>query len=236
MEELINRMIGILNRYSIEDVNKLYRDKEVELEITSFSKHPEVKWSELLKKKMIQAAKRKRIAPGRIKYLKDQIGQLNNYSQEEHLEVAIEDIKRLINKLTKTDIQLNDIVLIHIEFSDFKTIANIELYGAYKTKWYENELGRFELKFDSSGYWKEINTTKFSGICEQLEIIEIDEEEYPLLFIKIRELRVFNILKEALMKKEIMEWIYLNISKAKIEIGIHDDEFHIIRAGTLHNK
>ena len=64
MEELINRMIGILNRYSIEDVNKLYRDKEVELEITSFSKHPEVKWSELLKKKMIQAAKRKRIAPG----------------------------------------------------------------------------------------------------------------------------------------------------------------------------
>ena len=58
MEDSINRLIGILNRYSIDDVNKLYRDKEVELDIESFTIHADVTWSDSLKKRMIQAAKR----------------------------------------------------------------------------------------------------------------------------------------------------------------------------------
>lgn len=236
MQQRITNLLGILNKSSVEDINKIYKDKEVELEKESFTKHPDVRWSESLKKKIIQTAKRKRIAPGRIKYLEEQIDQLNNYKQDEHLEVAIEDAKRLINKLAKSNIQLNNIVLIHIEFSDGQPNAYIQFYGSYKAKWYENELGGFELKFNSANYWKENESTKFRRIYEQLEIIEIDEEEYPSLFIQIRELRVFNIIKKAIMHKEIIGWINLNISKAKFEIGIHDDEFHTIKENTLHNN
>lgn len=38
MEETIDRLLSILNKVSIAELNKMYRDKEVQLEIESFYK------------------------------------------------------------------------------------------------------------------------------------------------------------------------------------------------------
>lgn len=228
MQQRINELLNILNSYSVEEINQLYRDKEVELEIESFTKHPDVRWSDSLKKKMIQAAKRKKIAPGRMQYLEDQIKQLNEYNLTDHILTATEDFKTLINNLKKTDVELNSVVLMHIEFSDFNPVAYVQLYGAYQNHWWENELGGFDSKFNSSKYWNEIDSNKFTRIREQLEIVNIHEEEYPSIFIELRELRVFNSLKKAINNIDIKEWIAQNIPNTKVEIGIHDDIFHMI--------
>lgn len=237
MEATINRLLNILNRYSINEVNKMYRDKEVELEIASFSKSPDVRWSESLKKRMIQAAKRKRIAPGRIKYLEDQIEQLNGYDLKEHIEIASDDVIKLLANLAKAEINLEAVVLLHIEFADLYPIAYAQAYGEFEDKWHENELGGFESEFQSSNYWQELCTTKFSYMSEQLEIIEIEEEEYPQIYSQIRELRVFNAIRKAIEQPEIKSLIIQSIPNAKIEIGMHDVTFYTIHEkDTQHNK
>lgn len=37
MEDTINRLMGILNKYSTKELNAIYRDKEVDLEIAVFN-------------------------------------------------------------------------------------------------------------------------------------------------------------------------------------------------------
>jgi hypothetical protein len=223
MEELINRLIGILNRYSIEDVNNLYRDKEVELEITSFTKHPDVQWSDSLKKRMIQAAKRKRISAGRIKYLESQINELNSYIQEEHVKLALDDVLKMLKNLENAELANREIFLLHIEFDQFRPEAFAHAYGKY-----ENELGSFESSFSSAIYWDELNSNRFISMSEQLEIIEIEEEEYPQILAQIRELRVFQAIRRAIEQPNIKEKINTVIPHGKIEIGFHGTEFHTI--------
>lgn len=228
MKDSINRLLGILNRYSIDDVNKLYRDKEVALEIESFTKHPDVTWSDSLKKRMIQAAKRKRISAGRIKYLESQIEELNAYNQEEHVKLALEDIIRMLKNLENTELPNSDTFLLHIEFYEFKQEAYIQSYGNYKDKWFENELGGFESFFSSAQFWEELDSSQFSSISEQLEIIEVEGEEYPQIYLQLRVLRVFQAIKKAMEQTIIKEKLNTIIPKGKIEIGFHDSEFFTI--------
>ena len=228
MEIRIKNLLKILNNYSIQELSKIYRDKEVELEIESFTKHPDVRWSESLKKRMIQAAKRKRIAPGRSKYLEEQIKKINNYKLKEHIQDANNDLILMVKNLQRNNFELKNIVLLHIEFSDFNNKAYVQAYGKYKNKWYENEFGGFETEFISSKYWNEVETSKFSNMSEQLEIIEIEGEEWPSIFIEIWELRVFNAIKKASEQLKINDLLNRIVPNARIEIGIHDCEFYTI--------
>lgn len=229
MEDRINSLIEILNNYSIKEINKIYRDKEVELEIESFTKHPDVRWSESLKKRMIQSAKRKRISPGRMKYLDEQIKDLNSYNQDEHVKLASGDINCMIENLKNKGLANAEVYLLHIEFSDLQCLSYIESYGKYKEKWYENKLGGFESLFTSAEYWNESDSNKFNSMYEQLEIIEIEDEEYPSIFMQIRELRVFQAVKIAMQIPTIKKEINELMPNVKIEIGNHDDEFYMIR-------
>lgn len=229
MKERIDKLLEILNKYSTAEINKIYRDKEVELEIESFTKHPDVRWSESLKKKMIQAAKRKRISKGRIKYLEDQIKELNTYNSEKQIKMATEDLKLLIENISKKGLANSKVNLLHIEFSDFQHLAYVQAYGKYEKKWYENELGGFESLFNSAEYWDELDSSKFDSIYELLEIIEIEDEEYPSIFIELRVLRVFEAIRKAMQKPTIKIELSNCIPNADIEIGNHDDEFYIIR-------
>ena len=228
MEETINRLITILNKYPVKELNKIYRDKEVELEIASFTKYPDVRWSENLKKRMIQAAKRKRISKGRIKYIEEQIDELNSYNIGGHINTAISDVKQMFEILDKTNIEKSEINLLHIEFSDAQHVAHIQAYGKYKVKWYEQELGAFESNFNSAKYWEELESRKFSSMSELLEIIDVDDEEYPQIYCQVRELRVFNVIKKAIEQPELKEKIKSKYPQLNIEIGMHDDEFFII--------
>ncbi|MFZ1790184.1 MAG: hypothetical protein WAT92_17825 [Saprospiraceae bacterium] len=223
MEASINRLLGILNRYSVEDINRIYRDKEVELEIESFTKHPDVRWSDSLKKKMIQAAKRKRISAGRIKYLESQIDNLNSYIQEEHVKIALDDVIKMLKNLENAKLANSDPFLLHIEFDQFQPKAFVHAYGNYK-----NELGSFESSFFSAKYWVELNSSRFISMSEQLEIIEIEGEEYPQILAQIRELRVFQAIKKAMEQSSIKEKINTILPHGKIVIGFHDTKFYTI--------
>lgn len=229
MKERIDRLLEILNKYSTAEINKIYCNKEVELEIESFTKHPDVGWSESLKKKMIQAAKRKRISKGRIKYLEDQIKELSSYNSEKQMELATEDLALLIENLSKRGLSNSEVKLLHIEFSDFQHLAYVQAYGKYEKKWYENEIGGFESLFNSAKYWDELDSSKFNSIYELLEIVEIEDEEYPSIFIELRVLRVFEAIKRAMQKPIIKMKLSNCIPNADIEIGNHDAEFYIIR-------
>lgn len=229
MEESINRLLRILNRYPVKDVSKMFRDKEVELEIESFTKYPDVKYSDNLKKRLIQQAKRKRISPGRVKYLEGQINELNSYTLEEHIRVAIEDLSAMIENLQNKGLPNSEIILLHVEFSDLQHMAYVQAYGKYKEKWYENELGGFESLFTSAKYWDELDSRKFCSMSEQLEILIVEDQEYPYIFHQLRELRVFLGIKKAIEQPTIKAKLNKIAPNARIEIGIHDTGcFHVI--------
>jgi hypothetical protein len=228
MQNTINRLIEILNRYSIKEVNSIYREKEVELEIASFTKHPDVKFSESLKQRMIQSAKRKRISPRRIKYLEDQISELNSYNQEEHEKIAIEDLFNMLKVLDSAKLPKSEIVLLHIEFNEFNPEVYIHSYGNNKITWHENGLGGFVSYFSSARYLAELDSQMFISMSEQLEIIEIEDEEYPQMFTQIRELRVIQAIKIAMEQPNVKEKLSTTIPKGKIVIGFHGDELYTI--------
>lgn len=231
MEETIIRLLDILNRYPISEVNRMYRDREVELEVESFTKYPDVRWSDHMKKKMLQDAKRKKISPGRIKYLESQITELNNYAQKTHVNNAGEDVITMISKWQSLGISSSEICLLHIEFSDWYPEANIQVYGNYKKEKYENEIAIFTCSFSSAKYWNELDSSKFSSMSEKLEILEIEEEEYPQIFVQIRELRVFQALKKAMNQATIKKQLHQILPNAKIEIGIHDNDYFVVYDG-----
>ena len=48
-----------LNKYDVEDLNQRYKEAELNMVISNFTKYPEVRYSENMKKRMINEAKRK---------------------------------------------------------------------------------------------------------------------------------------------------------------------------------
>lgn len=229
MEDRVEKLLGILNKYTVEEISRLYRNHKVKEQTEYFTKYPEVRWSEAMKKNMIQAAKRKRITLSRMKYIQAQINELNNYNDLEHVSLAVKDLNHFFEALKERVTNLANVVLLHVEFSDFQTEACIEGYGPYKQKWYENPVFRMNSKFKCAEYWKEIDSTKFSYVYEQLEGLDLEDEEYPGIFVEIRELRVFNAIKQALHDPAILSFIDDHMPKAKIEVGMHDDRFFTLR-------
>ena len=98
IQDKIDDLLLLLDKYSIDKLNDLYREMEVKLEIESFSKNPNVRWSESLKKKMIQQAKRKRITPSKQKCLKELLTQTKDFENQSFLKIAISFAKSF-NKL-----------------------------------------------------------------------------------------------------------------------------------------
>lgn len=182
---------------------------------------------------MIQAAKRKRIAPGRMKYLENKVEEFNLYNVADHVNTAVTDWNIFLDNLEKSSIPIEEIVLIHIELSSFTLDGTVQAYGTYEQHKYENELGLFESIFQSTDYWKDGETRRFWNMSEQLEILEIEDEEYPQIFRQIMELRVFNALRIAIQNPDIVRRLEHINGHMKIEIGIHDDTFYTIRNGNF---
>ncbi len=225
LEDRIEYLVALLNKYTVEDVNQLYREKEVQFELEYFEKYPHVKWASPLKKRMIQEAKRKKISDGRKKYLAQLIEQINSYDKKNHLEMAIKDMDEMLRNLDKAKIDKTKIRLLYIEFSMYADEARIQAYGEYQTDWFDNELGAICSKFNSTHYWKELDSNKFATISELLEIINVEEEEYPGIFCEIWEKRVFQILKDACNVDKIKKKLVDDLPKTKIQVGMHDDDF-----------
>lgn len=228
MKTRIDKLLKILNQYSVEEINLLYKKQELEAESGAFTNHPDVKWSESLKKKILEEAKGIEIPDSAKQYLTDLIQRLNDYDESEHLETARADVRIMFAALKDSGVDQNAIRLIHIEFSDYDSTAGINLYGDFKERPFENELGLISSVFDSSEYWQELDSSEFDEIHELLEVVEIDEEEYPQFFVDIWQLRVFNIIQTALQEREILETLQNDFRNLKIEVGMHDHDFHTI--------
>lgn len=228
MKKRIETLLNILNKYSVAEINKIYRDKEVQLEIESFTKHPDVRWSEKLQKKMIQQAKRKKISQGRQDFLTELLKEIKDYSQDENTQIAIGDLQLMFSNLEKLNIEKDEIKLILIEFSYEDDEAYIGLFGKYENEWFENELSDFSSKFQLTKTWKTLESNKFSTISELLEIIEFDEEEYPQIFLQVCNLRAYESLRLALLSDSIAIKLKNEFKNLKIQVGHHDEDFHTI--------
>ena len=117
IQDKIDDLLLLLDKYSIDKLNDLYREMEVKLEIESFSKNPNVRWSESLKKKMIQQAKRKRITPSKQKYLKELLTQTKDFENQSFLQIAISDVIHIIDAIKKIVDEPSKAKLLLIEFS-----------------------------------------------------------------------------------------------------------------------
>jgi len=222
IQNRIDRLLELLQKYSVEEINELYRQKEVELEIKSFSQNPTVKWSEKIKKRMIQQAKKKRISPSRQVYLKDLIKNTLEFKYQTYIDDATSDAITIIEKIKDFQVQL-----LSIEF--FNHNEKVEISGYDSCQSNSNTLIQFRGKINASKCWKFINSNKFSNIAELLEILDIEDEEYAQIFIEIYELRVFNLMKFAFNSKELQSKLAKeNLKELNIEIGLHDCNFYKI--------
>lgn len=233
MIERLRFLEYLINKYSIEEINTIYRNKEVALEIESFNKDPDVNWSEPLKQKMIQQAKRKKISDGRKKYLAQLIENVNNYDTSDLQQRATADLILLFENLNKLNIQLENINIILIEFDDNFEDARVYIYGGTSEQRHKYKLGMFTSKFSSTSYWKEFQTNKFSDLSELLEIIEIEEEEYPAIIPQIWELRVFNCMSLALKLPIISDNFSAMHKNIQIKVGRHDERSYIIKQSII---
>lgn len=229
MEARISDLLKLANRYSVEELDIMYREREIELEKASFTKDIDVKWSEALKKKMLQQAKRKKISKGRKEYIFQLIEALNSFNYEDYLSIAISDAEKIIQKAAKLNFHPADLKLMHIEFPVYSQAISVNLYGLFQENYWENELGTFKHKVLSSKFWNFLESNKFARVSELLEIIDIGDSEYPLIFVEICELRVFELMKYAFNSDKLKALIEKNGFKhMNIEIGMHGANFFTI--------
>jgi len=223
----IDTLLTLLKKYSIEELNDLYRAKEVELEINSFSQKKTVKWSDKLKKKMIQQAKKKRIFPSKQKYLKGLLKEIEEFDYQVYIEEAISDAISIIEKTKIHRVNQSKLKLLLIEFFTYDKKVKVSGYDSHYSA--TNSIFQFSEKINATKFWKFIESNKFSNIAETLEIIDIDNEEYPQIFIEIYELRVFELMKQAFNSKQIKTKLKTeDLQKLNIKIGMHDCEHYLI--------
>ncbi|MEZ4920353.1 MAG: hypothetical protein R2792_14720 [Saprospiraceae bacterium] len=229
METRLNFLVGLINKYPVESISKLYRDTEVNAVVDYFTKYPNVKWSEALKKKELQKAQRLRISPGRMLYLQELIENINAFEFEAHIEPVKLDINRLLAAIYASGVETNAIRRILIGFSTYTQRGYIHLYGDYTKEWWENKLADFALNFESVKIWKFLESNKFYTLSELLEVVEVEGEEYPQLFVEIWELRVFQLFKLAFNEPEIRNKLFdQRFKNLKIEVGIRGNNFNLV--------
>ena len=225
LEERIKKLDGLLRKYTVSDIEKLYKEEEVEHLKNHLSKYPEVKYSEKMLKKMYREARGKKLSKGRKAYLEFLINKNLNYDEEKLLSIIKSQAFEFIELVSSKVENLNEIKLIHIEHDSLPNAQHVQVYGHDDRGEMINELASFEMKIDFSELWGFENEKKALDLTEELEMITIEEEEYATLFPEIFKLRSYKLLKRALKSKEVSQNLFTKIGKHsyKIQFGEHDN-------------
>ncbi|PHN02570.1 hypothetical protein [Flavilitoribacter nigricans] len=221
LEERIEYLKGIVSKYTVDEIEKLYREEEVQNLKDHLAKHPDVKYSDSMMKKMIRQAKSKRISPGRKNYLERLIQNTSKFNYALHIEKSQKKVDEFITTLKNKIEGENRARLIHIEHDYSPTDFTCVVYGESDGSKYSNELLRFNIDFDFSSIWGFIDDNKYQDLCELLYFIEFDEENYMYSFEELAKLRSYKLMQIAFnehrMEKE------LGLKNLLIEFGEHDN-------------
>ena len=225
LEERIKKLDGLLRKYTVSDIEKLYKEEEVEHLKNHLSKYPEVKYSEKMLKKMYREARAKKLSKGRKAYLEYLINKNLNYDEVKFQPIiksqAFEFIELVSNKVEN----INEIKLIHIEHDSLPNAQFVQVYGHDNKGEMINELARFEMNIDFDELWGFEHEKKVWDLTEELEMVTIDEENYVLLFSEIFKLRSYKLLKVLLNNKEVSQKLFTDLGKHtySIQFGEHDN-------------
>ena len=221
LEKRIQKLSKIVSSHSIKDINKLYKEEEVNSVMDHLKKFPHVKYSEQMLKRIIREAKAKRISPGRCKYIQFLIDKNNEFDFEKYHSLINSQVDQFLETLNEHIKEPNLVRLIHIEHNYEADETYCHVYGEnFKTK-QDNELTFFDTKFDFEALWGFNQDKKYNDVCEVLET-------YIFCFEELFKLRSYKLVEMAFNREGTIAFIKheCKIHNVYVEIGEHDCEFY----------
>jgi phosphatidate phosphatase PAH1 len=221
LEERISLIKDKLNKFSSNEIDTIYRQMELKIQMAYFEEYPDVRYSDKLKKRMIQQAKRKRISKGRLELIETLKSRVNSFFEEDNsLNFKIELLK-IAQRIYTECSNKNEINTILIEHDHSSTE---QFVGVYKDKEMLQEISNFNSKLNFEPIWGFATKSKFSSFCESLGDILIEDEEYPLLFDEIFKLYSYKSVQNVVESRDVKTALKEKInSDFSIRIGEHDN-------------
>lgn len=223
-EDRISYLGQLINKNTVEEINAIYKAAEVEKMTNYFTKHPDVKYSEEMKKRMIREAKSKKISKSRMDFIQSLIDLNNDYEKEKTSIDLKEEVLFFLDSLANQNVSLESIGCIYFEHDYDPKKIHCHLYTGQEETSPNSELCRFVTNFDFSPIWGFLNKYRFESLSESLEIIEVEGQEYPLIFEELFKLRAYSFLKQAFHSDEVKGLLSSKFQSmnCSIKVGEHD--------------
>lgn len=222
IENRIKFLSNLLNKYDINYINTKYKEIELGYAQENLNNIPH---SEQMRKRVIAEAKRKSISKNRREYIQSLIDKNNNYQESLYSEEIEQQISNFF-KINATKFkELTEIGCIYFEHNYSPKSIDALIFGNQAQGKYKNELLNLETAIDFSSIWGFIEERKFENMAESLEIIDIENQDYPSVFEELFKLRSYKLVMDIINSDSISKLISnLFITKDfYIEIGEHDN-------------
>ena len=221
LETRIKKLTTILNKYEVEDLNQKYKEAELNMVISNFTKYPEVRYSENMKKRMINEAKRKKISKSKMDYIQFLIDKNNHFDYKKYQTEIYSQVSQFFDDLEKKEFKDFHTKGIFLEHDFDPKIIYCQIYSNSNFSVSDTEVKRFKTNFDLSEVWGFLENHRFDSFVEALEIIDLEDEEYPQIFIELFKLHSYKLLKKSFQTKKIKDRI--GLKNLKIVVGEHDN-------------
>jgi hypothetical protein len=211
--ERLSYLENIMNKYGIDEIEKLYKDNEVKHVINSFEK---AKYSEPLKKKLIAKAKKEKITLAQKVYFNQILQNLCVLKEEAFLEEQKNALHDAFTKL-RSEFDLENVNL---------KICFSHRYDKPERIWISlnqkdnNEVISFITKLDFSIVWSFLQKSKYITLQEKLDDIFIENEWIIGILEEYIHLKNYDIIRYLIQTEkltdlpfefeEIEGWIYEN--------------------------
>ena len=235
LEKRIAKLSQLLSSCDAEEINKRYKESELENLSAYFSKYPEVRYSQEMKKRMARDIKRKKLSNARICYLQELIDSNSTFSDLQYKDEYEDQVNQFLNQLEAQNLTHEDIGTVLIEHSFEPNETYCQIYKHQAAGILSHELGRFITAIDFSSIWGFLNKHRFESLAEILEGVTIEDEEYPQIINEVFKLRSYKVIKNAIQDDKIRLRIQsvTGLHNIAIMIGEHDNWHYEIYRATL---
>ena len=230
LESRIKKLSNIIFNTEFEEIKQIYKDEELNYVLINFEKYPEVRYSDSMKKRIINEAKRKRISKTRLDYIQTLVKMNAEFSYQNFNTEIRNQVNKFLGLLGKRIEQPDLVRLIHLEHDYEADDIHCNVYGINKQISNDNEIYSFKTNFNFKEIWGFVNASKFDNLCDNLQMVDVMGECYPLIFNELFKLRSYKLVKTAINLKKNKSIIGedLNLKNISIEIGEHDNWFYTV--------
>ena len=156
-----------------------------------------------------------------IKKLQDQNRKFEFFTyQDYYLRQTLNLLKDIKHKVEEQ--KISHIYLTH-SFSSNELMVSI--YGDKGKSKYDDQLYCYSSEFDFSSVWGFLDSPEFDEFAESLELVDVEDEEYPQIYDKLYKFRSYKLVKKALNNSNCQKLLN-EIKKGEnisVAIGEHDN-------------